>query len=344
MSAVILKVGGKAYAGWKRIDIVRAVDQASGAFSLEVADLWPGQQTPREIPPGSACQVLIDDTPVITGYVDWVSVAHDSRSHNVTITGRDAALDLVDCTARHATGQWVNQKLDQIARDLAEPFGVRVTVATDVGAAFGDWAIQGVESAWDCIERAARQRAVLIMSDGLGGIVITTASPQRIATPLVLGENILRGGASGEVSQRYAEYTVIGQFAFDGAWDSKTAVDGAGVAQDAAIRSVRKLAIMGEDSQDLDQLQARAGWEAKVRRGRGSEVQITVQGWTHADGLWRPDRMVSVTDEFLRLDRRDLYIKAVRYLLDDREGTRAELTLCPREAFDRIAEPAPELY
>lgn len=163
---VLLTVGGTRYGGWKSLRARRSIEEASGSFELGVSDLWPEQQVPREIRPFDACALSIDGETIITGAVDSVTNGMMSKDHFLSVTGRDKSADLVDCSAQHAKGEWRNARLDQIARDLAAANGISIKVEADVGAVFPQWAIQEGESAYACIERAARMRGLLLLPDG----------------------------------------------------------------------------------------------------------------------------------------------------------------------------------
>jgi prophage tail gpP-like protein len=72
--------------------------------------------------------------------------------------------------------------------------------------------------------------------------------------------------------------------------------------------------------------------------GRGSRATITVQGWSHAAGLWQPNQLVRVTSALLDVDD-DLIVAGVTLTLDEK-GTLAELSVCRAEAFDVLAPKA----
>lgn len=117
-----LLVGTSIYGGWQRVSVTRSIEQVANSFDLEVTERWPGQSTSRPIRPGEECTLKLDDETVITGYVDDAEPTFDRQSHGISVRGRDATGDLVDCSAVHKTGQWMNAPLDRIATDLCAPF------------------------------------------------------------------------------------------------------------------------------------------------------------------------------------------------------------------------------
>lgn len=334
---VRLAVDGTRYGGWQRVRVRRSIEQIAGTFELAVTERWAGQDTPRPIRPGAECRVLIDGEAVITGHVDDVAVRYDSGNHSVTVRGRDQTGDLVDCSAPSV--QWNGRTLLDVARELCRPYGIPVRADVDAGGRFERLKHNEGDSVFETLEAAARIRAVLLVSDGRGGLVITRASTRRIGTALVLGENVL--SCQGEFSHRdrYSEYRVLGQRAGTDEHWGEQAAQIVGTAKDDRVTRHRPLTVLAEDQVDAAAAKERAEWERNVRWGRSQRITYTVQGWRHRDGLWAPNVLISVRDPYLGLAA-DRLIAGVAFVLDE-DGLRTELTVMPREAFERIPLPEP---
>ena len=338
MPEVLLAVNGKQYGGWQSVDIRRGIEQISGTFALTLTERWSGQDEPWPIEKGDACQVLIDKEPVITGYVDDTIPTFDATQHSISVIGRDKTGDLVDCSAIVKSGEWKGRNLLQIATDLAKPFGIKVIADTDYGKTFSRFSIQEGETCFEALDRAARMRGVLLVSDGQGGLLITRAGKVRIATALVQGENILAGGGTFSMRDRYSKYICKGQnYGHDNSTPDHNSGP-KGEAADANVLRYRPLLVIAEDIADAKGLKDRAMWEAVVRMGRSARPTVTAQGWHHTDGLWLPNRLVPVRCPYLKIDR-EMLIAAVNYRIDDK-GTRTIFELCLPAAFELLAVPA----
>lgn len=343
MADVALTVDGLVYGGWKSVTVRRSIETVAGTFSLAVSERWPGQQALKAILPGQKCTVAVDGDVVITGYVDDVSPAYSASSHDVTVDGRDATGDLVDCSAVHQPGEWQGQKLEAVAAILAKPFGIPVKAECDTGKAFRKFRIEEGETAFEAIERACRMRAALAVSDSKGGLQIIRAGTGRAAVTLQRGENILE--ATGRLSHRdrYSKYIVKGQ---QPSWGDQIPADQLaqvrGEATDPGTRRYRPLLMIAEQSVDGAAAQDRATWEANVRAARARQISVVVQGWRERPGgaLWSPNRLVRLTDDWLAVDQ-DMLITGVTFTKGD-QGTRTELSLMPPGAFELVAEPEPE--
>lgn len=334
MPDVVLTINARKYDGWIDVRIHRGIEQLSGMFVLTVSERWPGSAEPWPITPGDACTVTVDGITVITGHVDDVQPQFDAGEHRLQIAGRDAAGDLVDCSAANTPGRWENRTLTQIVVDLCKPFKINVKAQIDVGARFKSFALQPGETVYEAIERLCRFRGVLPVSDGLGNLVITGPGTVRSPVRLMQGENIL--AASGLLSwrDRHSQYIVKG---CDSGFDTSTPEQNAGpkgTATDPNVNRHRPLIVIAEGPASSDKLKKRALWEAAVRRGRSGRAMITVHGWTHPKGVWSPNHLVNVYCPWLRING-DMIITSV-VLLRDKDGTRTDLEICRPDGLKLI--------
>ena len=342
MSDVRLSIGGARYGGWTALRLSRGVEQVAGSFQLTVTERFDGLSQPRPIRPGQQAAVSIDGQTVIQGWIDVVAPNYDAQTHTLTVSGRDATGDLVDCAAIYKSGAWHGRTLAQIATDLTGPFKVPVIVRTDVGAAFADWRIEPGETVIDNLDRAARYRGVLLLSDGLGHLVIAQPGTGRAPAALVLGKNILQARGQSSLQQRFAEYIVKAQQAGNDELFGPSAAAPSGSAMDTAIGRYRPTVIMAEDQASSAGCKDRAQWQRTVAAARGQQIVYTVNGWKAAGALWQPNTLVDVNDAFLGIDETRL-ISQVDFTLDE-QGERTELTVVGRHAYDPIKIPQPPAH
>jgi len=341
MSDVQLKIGSRAYSGWKTVSVTRGIEQIAGSFELGVSELTPDGSAARDIVPDKRASLSLDGELVITGWIDEIEISHAAHEHTITVRGRDVTGDLVDCAAVHKVGQWKGQTMLQIAQDLCDPFGIKVTSDTDVGKPFETWSIEPSESVFENLDRMARHRAVLLVSDGRGGLKLTRAGTQRISTALELGENILAGTMTLSFLNRARDYIVKGQRQSDDDSFGDEVTEKKGTAHDSNIKRYRPRIELIEDNGDADVLRRRAEWRRNVEAARSARAVITVQGWRHAKGLWQPNTLVTVNDHRLRIEKRTLLNVQSKYTLDG-QGSRTELTVTLPEAFSLSAIPERE--
>lgn len=328
-----IKVASQILRGWKSVSVTWGIDALAGRFSLYLSHRWPGDPADWGIKGDDACQVFIGDDKVITGWIDTPDHSIDPNRHPFGVSGSSKTVDLIDCSAIHTPGSWKNRKLEQIASDLAAPFGIKVKAVASTGAAFPTFALQQGEKVFDAINRMARQRGVLPITTPEGDLELIQPGKSAAGYSLIEGENIETATLVDSRVDRFSEYILKG-YSADGRSRPKA------IAKDAGVTRYRPLLIVNDDDSTPATLSDRAKYEATTRAGKGREATVVVSGWRSADGqLYRPDRLVPVRAPSIGLDE-ELLIKSVTFTRDA-TGTRTRLALSPKEAFSLMAVPAP---
>lgn len=336
MAEIRLLVAGTEYAGWQSVTVDRSLDAISGAFSLQVSDRWAGQSTPWPIRPGDECTLAVDGDVVITGFVDVINPRFDKASRSLVVQGRDKAADMVDSSATNNPDNWTDYTIGQLAAELAKPFGITVADRSGDNQKFRLAKIQPGETAHEILERYARQRGVLAVSDGVGGINLIKPGTARALVSLEQGKNILAASGVADHSARFSQYLVTGQTFGNDQLFGDAAAQIEGEARDAEIRAIRKLVIIAANAGIGADLVAAAQWEATVRAARGSKLSVTVQGWRQTIGgpIWNPGELVEVKSDWLQLTApTDFMINAVRFTKSNESGTLTELELMRPDAY-----------
>lgn len=332
MRDLALRVNGRDYAGWKSARVRRELESISGSFDLSVTDRWPGQKDSWPILEGDECSLSLGDTKVITGFIDRRAISVGPEELTASVSGRDAAADLVDCSAVLEAGwEFKNVVLLDFAQTLCKPHGISVK-----GAEYGIDAKQRIEkvdfspgdTVFDVLEQLCRKARVFLCSDGRGGLVLTGPAASRARTALEEGKNILRASADFNRTGMFSEYIVHGGRPPKG---GSPVLEGA---SDPTVSRKNRVHIIRGDGTIATKAQAkaRAEWEATVRAARAYVVNVTVQGWEQADGsLWPVNGLVHVQSKSLGVDS-EMLICSVEFSLDD-GGTTTTLELKRPDAF-----------
>ena len=340
----IIRIDGQAYEMAKEFSFSRDIKLMSSAFELKLID--PDQTMIKNFTPSQECQIEIDDKILAKVFFRSVSI-DDTEGHVFTYYGRDRTGDLVDCSAVFSDGGFErsNIKLDDAIRDILKPFNMNLTVVGDVGAAFQKVSITPGDSVFNIIDQLCKYRALFALSDGIGGLIITSVSNIRSGGSLVFGENgnVLRRSGAIDYGQRYSKITVKGQAeaAEFGDAEASHLCTSSGEAYDQGVTRYRPLIIIAEkDGFDLD-MQERAMFEVRHRRFVGTELSYSVQGWeAAANEFWRVNTTVPVRDPQLNISR-DMLIKRVMLSRND-NGTISEIGVAPTESYDLPALKQPE--
>ena len=330
---VAIRVDGLDWLGWTEATITRSIEQAASTWAVAATDRYPGTSHPIAVRPAQECVVLLDDAPVITGYVDRIEISYGAGRHTVSLSGRSRTADLVDCSVQEQRS--IRQMtLPTLAARLAEPYDVEVIDEAGLSEPIRRYVPQLGETVHEAIERLARQHAVLVTDDAQGRLVLTRAGQSYATTALRSGEegNVLACSASYDASQRHASYVCRGQMAgSDDAWGDTLATSGAAT-DDEDLRS-RTLVLTPPDAATVADCRAHAIWEAATRAGRSVSLVYTVQGWAQEDGsLWTPNQVVDVVDPIARVEGQFLVI-GVEHRISGSSGVTSRLTVGPIEGY-----------
>ena len=244
-------------------------------------------------------------------------------------------------------GQWRGAKLEQIAADMAAPYGVKVAAEVDTGAALAHQVQQG-ETVFESIDRMLRLRHCLATDDAQGQLVfIVAGSGGRATTVLELGKNIRAADAPLDYKKVFSEYICKGQKSVTGqqADEDEADVDGAVASSVGASASVtdsrmgrRRVLVLKQSGQaDEGTCADRVRYERAHRAAKALETVYTVDGWRQDDGaLWVQNQIVRVVDPIVGFDT-EMLIAEVTHLLDE-QGQRTELKVGPVDGYVSAAQ------
>lgn len=340
MNEVSLRVNGVDYAGWLDVEITAGIERQARDFSLNITRTWPGaKDIPRKVQPGDICEVYIDADKVLTGYIDATPIRYDGNSISVSVKGRSKTADLVDCAADVGSGQWRGRKIESIATELAEVYGIKVVCDVNTGEVIADHQIDTGETAFECIARLLVLRQLLSTDDADGNLhLINAGSGGNAETMLKLGENVLSASAGLDYKDVFGLYVVKGQRAGSDDETAQTVASVSASASDTTIKRNRRTILQLNGNATKLDCQQRAKYERLYRAAKALETVYTVQGWRQANGqLWVPNKIVRVVDDVIGFDS-ELLITEVSYN-KGANGTTCALTVSPKEGYI----PSPEV-
>ena len=379
---VTLKVDGAAFRQWTAVEIGRDLKDISGGFRLDYTDEGRAKQALpnmiaaapffRIVRAGMPCTIAIDGELVLVGYIDDVTVGWTGRQLTARVQGRDKTGDLVDCAALpEGPAEFRNVDLLHVARLVCAPFGITVRAEIDVGEPFERLSINPHETALAFLEKAARQRTALLVSDGVGGLLITRGGKGNGPAALTVPGNIQEAEFASSWRGRFSDVYVKGQTDAHGrrhglapALDHTAVPPGSppapppataatteastilmtGHARDPEITRHRPTVRLTRSQSGMSTTQEQAEWAVRVERGLGDVLTYSVLDWragtvdpkTKLAALWRPNEVVPVVDPWADIDK-PMLIAGVSYS-EGREGLKTRLRLAGVTAFDRINE------
>ncbi len=356
---ITLSVRGEVFRGWTSVFVEKSLYQMVGSFSLTGTNIFPGNAQEWGIAMGDECKITIDDQDIITGYIDDIPIIYDAENHNIQLNGRDKTSDLVDCSfvqeGDDQVNEWKGQKIIRIIEDLANAFGIAVSVDNSIFPGVSlDFQQDTVESrlneklpyesnfkanegdtVFDLILKLCQMKAVLPISYGDGWLRLTEAGAVLANDSLQLGVNIKAGAITQSNRDRFSRYIVKGQGEKTKDNTGAEASQVKGEYLDAVVSRYRPFVILSEYKIDNKWAQDRAKWEAVNRAGTSRNVEYEIRGWTQSNGaVWPLNALVSVRDDFLEIkDNEPLLIAAIDFIQDEESGTITRLTLVHPDSF-----------
>lgn len=348
---IFLEVDSVPYEGFTEISVIRSLGAISGAFNFRATS---SQKKPLPVQIGQACRVLINDTPVVNGFIETIDIDYDSSTHNIVIAGRDKTMDVIDCSTL------VNElsgtlSLETVIRKILDGNGLTdIQVINNVSGlkSFKDGDIESAEvgeTRFEYMDKYARKRQVLLTGDGKGNIVITRSGSNNAVTSLinVIGgenNNIKSGGTSYSETNLFNRYVVRSQqnpsaLSSGGSIPSTEIVNQSGTAIDNNVRLTRVREIRPDQSGSSDDSKQFALWSKNIAIARSFNYTAVVQGFYQDEKetrLWVPNEIVSVEDDFAGISSRvnaQLLIDTVEYKLSNDSGSTATMTCVDKDSY-----------
>ena len=371
---VKMKLGGFIFTAFGNMEIARDLKDISGTFKMDCLDqvrlrqalpIWidAGFTSKVAIDAGMACELLVDDEPVLIGWVEILDLKWDATRIECHISGRDRTGDLVECAALpDGPAEFKGVDLLYVSKHVCDPFGIPVRADVDIGAPFDNLVAAPHMTAMQFLESASRQRSVLLTSDGVGGLLLTRGGKTRAPAPLVVGVNAVSMEFTRDFTHRFSRYIVKGQSAHArhgaAALDASLDPDGedaptapaaasvseaghivmTGEARDPEIDRYRPQVRIVRTQSGMSTVQEQAEWALRVAKGMSEQVHVPVLDWRDGQqrDLWRPNQVTLVNDPYSGLNK-DMLIAGVAFAFN-RDGARTTVRLAGVTAFDRINE------
>lgn len=367
-------IAGIELARFTTVQITRSLQEISASFVLELRDdarnlaSWPFA-SPGDIGPlleGQPILIELDGETILVGHAEDVYGDFGDGSVAFAVAGRDITGDLVDCAAApRGPHEFRNVTVVEFAERVCRPFGISVRCDVDPGPPFEKASIDAAETALSAIEKLARQRKLLVTSDGVEGLLLTRSGKDRAAGDIrAPGPGVLSGGFSRSQRDRYSDYFVKGQagraggtrqggpalgpnatpkervrdyLGISGSASASPEARGvtiAGHARDPEVTRWRPVVAQMKSQESAGGAQRQAEWMAGVHKARGVDLAYELADWRGATGdLWRPNTLAFVADRY-RGDEEEYLIDAVTLSYGEGESETTTLRLVGPEAYD----------
>jgi len=340
---VTVEVDGVEYKTFKDLNVNRSIDDVAGSFRIVTAR--PSDNSnPFKV--GLGINIKLDDVQVMRGKIYESHIEGDTTNDDIVLSGRDITGDIIDSTVPDDSKVFVEganiftitgRVLTSLGADnsigilnqsggLIEPFSEDEIVSCEVG-----------DTVIEFLLKYCRKRQLFLNTDTFGNLIFFKADGQRVGNLIInqtsnISNTVLNYSVKLNVSNRFNKYICKGQDSDAWVGGDDATVDASGEAIDPEIVESRIHEFkMEEDSPSSSDCQARAAEESNVRRARGFEYKVTVQGYK--DNItWGVNQFVQVSD-----DKAGVYgeflIKGVEFKLNSLQGRHTKLTIVNKDAY-----------
>lgn len=331
---VELLISGKMHRDWSRYDI--------DSNLLTPADAWhvtlgmSGGQMPPDVVTGAPVEVRIGGDTVLTGRVDEIEHQVSKTNHSFSMSGRDHAAALVDCSAPIFVAKMVGLK--ELVAKIVSSFGIKkYRIDAESTRSREKINIEPGDSAWDALAHAAEANGLWPWFEPDGTLVI--GGPD-YTTPVVatlilrrdgLGNNVISLDKNESVHSRYSQVTVLGQMHGTDFEQGKNALRGSWT--DDGVTWYRPKIVTDHECDNTAVCIDRAHKLISDGRLNGLTLSAVVKGHRIvAPGqasdqmLWKPGMRIRVISDPHNLDA-IYFLMGRKFLRSRMDGTRTALTL-----------------
>lgn len=354
---LVLGDSGRAFRRWTRAGLSMRLDALAHSFNLQFVHDGKGPtgtEIADAINEGERVRIKIDGRTMIDGYVDVVSLDQSfDQGPMVSVQGRSATADLIDCTGEYESGSWEDAPFSTIAADICAPFLIDAVAgdgSTDAGKLaeikkraaipFRRAAIHPGDTAGQFLLRLAQERGLTLTAGPNGELVYTIAGARKIRGTLLEGHNIGDGGKRvGDFRDRFSSYRVFGQSAGDKAWHGDNARGGDSTVEDEQVDRYRPMIVVSDGTASGGDFEDRATWERNRRAARSRTATVPLLSWLDPAGdVWQPNRLIDVKWPSMSIEG-ELLIEAVDLAFDLESGDTGSVRVIHPGAYDPLQSP-----
>ncbi|HCG2926681.1 TPA: phage tail protein [Escherichia coli] len=329
LDKVSVIVGGKVFSDWSGYGIDSDFLIPADAWSMRLG--LPAGIFPAEIVRGATVQVRVGPDVVMNGRIDRVSRTVSRDQVSLSISGRDGAAILVDCSSPVFTSRQVS--LEEVIAQVVRPLGIKnIELHAESSIRNDKITAEPGEKAWETLLRACAGRGLWPWFNPDGTLVI--GGPDYSAEPvstLIMrrsgeGNNLLSLTDENSIERSYSRLTVLAQGhahstnkkkdlgILDLSDDSDSVITteeemDTGLAEtgqhglqfaveDPSVGYYRPLVMVMHDADDQEQVRYRARKLMADARLEGYSLIARVQGHRNSKGiLWQPGQRIHVISE-----------------------------------------------
>ncbi|WP_423197455.1 Putative phage tail protein [Cupriavidus sp. H19C3] len=325
---VSLLIGGKVHGTWTKYEVDSDLMIPADAWQVELG--MPAGQFPPIVEEGALTEVRIGNDTVMTGRIDEINHTVSKGTNDLSISGRDGAGVLVDCSSPIFTAKLAT--LAEITANVIKPLGLtKIRIDADKTAVTEKINVEPGDTAWDTLVHAAEANGLWPWFEPDGTLVV--GGPDYSKPPVASlimnrngrGNNLISLAHTRSMCDRYSEVTVLGQSHGTAVETGQNAIRA--TVQDQSVKLYRPKVVTDHDAINRETARSRARKIISDSRLKGRTLSAKVRGHRTSDGvLWTPGQRIHVKSEPHRIDG-IFFLMSRRFVGGRGEGSVTILTL-----------------
>lgn len=338
-----LTIAGKQHYDWQSYEVDSDLLIAADAWQFDIAPT--ALVLPDFINIDSDVRLTLDGKRILTGVMDDVTESIAKNQHVISLSGRDLAGQLLDCSVPLFDGQELS--LSQILKQFLSPFNIPYLIEAASTAIRQKVTVDVGETVWEAISKAAEANGLWQWFSPEGVLIVGEPNPKTATVAhLVLrrdgiGNNVQSLTYHRSLNNRYSSVTVLSQTTktdplfyqdVEGTADNEAEADNTqpnikATLTDGGVSRYRPKIVMASDCENLAAARAKAKKIMVDGQLNGHNLTAVVKGhYTESGVQWQPRQRVTVFSELHDING-TFFIMGRKFKLSRVGGKTTELRL-----------------
>lgn len=341
---IYIEIDGVRLDGWQNASVEKSMQNIAHTFSFSTSANDFDKTGLQYVKQNAEVKIYIDNTKIMTGYIENIDISYSASSHDINIAGRSKAGLLMDSSVKIATYKIRNLTallnkilFDNEFQDIKIINKTKINILSNITQEAQDdngFTSTSNQTVMEFLQAICNKYYCLLVSNSDGNLELVQEGTQSIGGALV---NVINGKENNILSAS-VNISTTNQFRYI-EFSSETTV-GNNLNQKASITNddikINKRKIIYLDSATTAPIMREmAKFYAGVQRARGRKYQATIYGYyTQREGgnIFDINKTIKVSDVFCDLNG-DFLILGVKFIKNLNTGTTTTLEIVELGTF-----------